>query len=193
MRGAEIRPMEYANICRLRPLAVALAQVHEVFSVFFGELDPLSVDGHPLAAATDHKSGIFRHAGIVLLHEAFIMVEGGKLAGVQHTDVRPTHRAIHRPHIEVGTAIGSNVGKSATRALPIIDILQILPGEGSKIKKITSGFEEDLSIARPGMALPGGTIRGYIQMVTFGRPDGGIHQPIDKGMGTIEKANLFQI
>ena len=43
------------------------------------------------------------------------------------------------------------------------------------------------------MAFTGGTIRGDIQMVSFRRPDSGIHKPVQQFMGTIEETHLLHV
>ena len=193
MGGAEIRPLERANICRLGPFAKALAVVDEVFPVLFGELDGFSEDGHGFAAAADHKPGVFCHPGIVGFHQAFVLIAFGESIGVQYTDVCPADAAVHGIHVKVHTAVGDDLGEFAVRFLPIVNIGQILSGESGEIKEVSGGFKEDLGIAGPGMALPGGAIGGHIQMVTLGRPDGGIHQPIEKFVRTGEESGLLHV
>ena len=121
------------------------------------------------------------------------MIEVRVLPGVQHADIRPTYRPIHRPHIEVRAAIWNDVGQPSAGLLPIINIPQVLPGEGSKVEKIASGLKEDLCITGPGVALPGGTIGGNIQVISLGGPNRSIYQGIDQRVGAIKKSDLLQI
>ena len=191
--GAEIRPMERSHIHRLRPLAVALTHVDEIFPVFPGKADVFREQGHFLAAPADHETGIPHHGGIIGFQKTFVPVDLCEFAGVEDTDVRPAHRAVHGAHVEIGAAVRGDVGQLAAFLLPIVNIPQVFPGEGGEVKEVSGGFEKDLGIACPGVPFPGGAIGGDIQVVALGRPYGGVHQGVDQGMGAAESACLGQV
>ena len=193
MGGAEVRPPEDADIRRLRPFAKALALIYEILPVFLREPDLFTENGHPFAAAADHELSIPYHTRIVPLHEAGIPIKLFESPGIEHADIGPAYGAVHGPHIEVHTAGGGDLRKPSATSLPVVDILQVLAGEGGEVKEIGRGLLEDLGITGPAVALPGGTVGGDIQMIALSRPDSGIHQPVDQRMGTAEETCLPEV
>ena len=190
----EVLPAEAsADLDGLGPLAVALAHVDEIFPRLFGESDLLGEDRRGFADASFHEAGVLRHAVVGLAKDRFVLIDLRVAPGDQHAHVRPADRAVHRPHIEVRAALRRDVRQSAVLFLPVVDVAQVLPGEGREAEEIGRAREEELRVACPAVALARRAVGGDVEVVALGRPDRGLEEAVEQLVGAFEPAGALEI
>ena len=128
-----VLPVVGINILGFRPFAVGLAGIDCIFCRFALQSQGFCHQTQ-LAAAVHHKTGIPFHAVIIFDQNLFVTIQLPEAVRNQDARIGPANTAIHSPHIEVHTAVGRNLGKPSILLLPVVDIIQILPGKCRIVK-----------------------------------------------------------
>ena len=188
----ELRNRERFHVLRLGPLAVGLAVVGDVFSVFQANACRRG-SRIPLAQRSDFVSRIAAH-GIVIFFEDFAVAVGCvHIPRNQYTRIGPTRRAVHRVHVAVHTTHRGDLRKTAVFALGITEVTLILAGKGRVVEQRAGCGAENLRIARPAVALPRWAVGGQVGVVVFGAPHGAVKEFVQQFVGRREPPRALHI
>ena len=192
MGADELRNCKRFHVLRLGPLAVGLAVVGDVFSVFQANACRRG-SRIPLAQRSDFVSRIAAH-GIVIFFEDFAVAVGCvHIPRNQYTRIGPTRRAVHRVHVAVHTTHRGNLGEAAVLMLGIAEVTLILAGKGRVVEQRAGCGAENLRIARPAVALPRGAVGGQVGVVVFGAPHGAVKEFVQQFVGGREPPRALHI
>ena len=172
-----IFPVVWLDVRRLGPLAVALPPAHDAVR----------------RNTPDHEASVFLHTVVVPREDLPFAVLLPEAIRQQDPDIRPAHRAVHGPHIEIHPAVGCDLGQAAAAPLPVVHVPQIFLRKRRIVEEIGRRFKEDLRVPRPAVAFPGGAVGGNVKRIGLRGPFGGLHEAVQKLVGALEAPSLLHV
>ena len=186
VRNEKVDPVEGHDVIRLGPLAVGLAAVNSILSIFVGKMHGLGEDPAPFPRAADHKVRIAQHVVVIRTQQAVVAVFLIEIVRDIDTCARPADGAVHFVDARRLVCKRRDLRQAAAAPLAVKNVAHMLAGKGRIVREIGRRVEEDLTVARPAHALTRRAVRRHVGGVALQGPQSVVVKLVDQAIGALE-------